>query len=516
MTKPVRQRRLADDSERRKVKSGDLRPDAFFFPLALLFFCLVLPVFAQKPDGKEIENALRKSVGFYREQLAAEGGYLWKYSADLTLREGENVADARTVWVQPPGTPTIGRTFLRAFHVTGDRYYLEAAVEAGHCLVQGQLESGGWTYTIFFDPAQRKKYRYRVEGAKSSSKARNVSTLDDNTTQAALVFLMELDEALEFKDVAIHDAVRYGLEKLLEAQYPNGAFPQGFLGEKRDPSEYPVLKANFPPKGVEPTREKDYWKFYTFNDGLVRDVNHVFFVAAEIYGSERDGIVHRNEKYVEAAEKLGDFMIAAQLPEPQPGWAQQYDFNMRPCWARKFEPASVTGGESQSVINALIELYWFTGKKKYLEPIPSAIRYFENSRLADGTVARFYEMRTNKPLFMTRQYELTYSDDDLPTHYSFSVKFGSWPIEEYLKMNEGARLKRQAEFRDRYRQRSFSKVDDRETTNVIRSLDKRGAWVTKGVLKAAPGKNPQSIIDNAVFVRNVNRLLDALHATGSK
>ena len=31
-----------------------------------------------------------------------------------------------------------------------------------------------------------------------------------------------------------------------------------------------------------------------------------------------------------------------QMPDPQPGWAQQYDYDMRPMWARKFEPAAIT------------------------------------------------------------------------------------------------------------------------------------------------------------------------------
>ena len=40
------------------------------------------------------------------------------------------------------------------------------------------------------------------------------------------------------------------------------------------------------------------------------------------------------------AERAGDFILAAQMPEPQPAWAQQYDAAMHPAWARKFEPAS--------------------------------------------------------------------------------------------------------------------------------------------------------------------------------
>ncbi len=93
--------------------------------------------------------------------------------------------------------------------------------------------------------------------------------------------------------------------------------------------------------------------------------------------------------------------------------------HMQPAWARKFEPPSVTGGESQGVMRILLRLYAETGDKKYLEPIPRALDYLRRSRLSDGRLARFYELKTNKPLYFTKQYELTYSDADMPTHYGF-------------------------------------------------------------------------------------------------
>ena len=93
---------------------------------------------------------------------------------------------------------------------------------------------------------------------------------------------------------------------------------------------------------------------------------------------------------------------------------------MSPRWTRRFEPPAITGGESQGVMRTLLVLYRATGKKKYLEPLPRAIEYLSTSRLPDGRLARFYELKTNKPLYFTRyDYELTYSDANMPTHYAF-------------------------------------------------------------------------------------------------
>src|SRR5690606_8748628 len=103
---------------------------------------------------------------------------------DLALREGESRANETTVWVQPPGTPAVGDALLAAWRATGQRQYLDAARDAAMCLVRGQLASGGWDYRIEFAPRERARYAYRVDGGDSSK--RNTSTLDDNTTQAAL------------------------------------------------------------------------------------------------------------------------------------------------------------------------------------------------------------------------------------------------------------------------------------------------------------------------------------------
>jgi hypothetical protein len=362
-------------------------------------------------------DSLHRGVHFFRSNVSVHGGYLWRYAADFSEREGEIPASPTTVWVQPPGTPTVGQSYLTVYELTGAAIYLEAARETAHALVQGQLESGGWDYRIEFSEPARKKYAYRIDTAeRSDSKPterarRNISTLDDNTTQAALSFLMRVDHALDFKDKAIHDATQTALQSLLDAQYPNGAWPQRFEIPP-DPKQFPVLSAGYPSSWSRTFPESGYLSFYTFNDGAISDMIELMFLASEIY---------EDDKYSSAGKQAGDFILLAQMPEPQPGWAQQYDAKMHPAWARKFEPPAITGGESQGVMETLLRLYRFTGEKKYLEPLPRAIAYFRKSQLEDGRLARFYELQTNRPLYFTKDYQLTFSDADMPTHYGFKA-----------------------------------------------------------------------------------------------
>ena len=85
------------------------------------------------------------------------------------------------------------------------------------------------------------------------------------------------------------------------------------------------------------------------------------------------------------------------MPAPQPGWAAAIRCEHASDVGRKFEPAAITGGESQGVMQTLLLLYRRNGDKKYLEPLPRALDYYRDSLLPDGRLARFYELKTNKP-----------------------------------------------------------------------------------------------------------------------
>ncbi len=455
------------------------------------FGFLALPM---RPDLRnKAQDALKRAVRFFREEVAVQGGYLWRYSEDLSKREGEGEASATTAWVQPPGTPTVGMAYLRAFEAAGDNGHLEAARETAYALVKGQLRSGGWTYRIEFDPTERKRYAYRQKGG--GDKARNVTTLDDDTSQAALRFLMRADSALEFKDDRIHEAADYALTTLIKAQYPNGGWPQGF-DQIPEPTQFPVKKASYPESWSRDYVKSDYWKYYTINDGNLERLVETLLEAAEVY---------RNPAYRKAALRIGDFLVLAQMPEAQQAWAQQYDFDLHPDWARKFEPPSITGGESQGALRTLLALYAESGDRKLLEPIPPGLDYLRRSRLPDGRLARFYELKTNRPLYFTRDYRLTYEDTDLPTHYSFKVADGTAAIERDFRRLSA--LDTDALKRTKKRTTIPRRPTDSEVAEVIRNLDARGRWVEDGGLRHyGPADATRRIIDSATFARNVELL----------
>ncbi len=446
---------------------------------------------------------MRRAAEYHDTRVSAEGGYLWRYASDLSKREGEGTVGPTTVWVQPPGTPAVGLAYLRCYEVTGDRYYLWLAQKAGDVLIRGQLQSGGWTARIELADRDRAGFRYRVRPELAGRHARNTSSFDDNQTQSALRLLMRLDKALGFEDKRIHEAASYALGKIIDAQFPSGGWSQVFGGEI-ELARPAVLKASFPDDWPRTyTGHNNYWRFYTLNDRAMLDTIELMFEASEVYGEPR---------YRASAVKGCDFLLLAQLPDPQPAWAQQYDYDMHPCWARRFEPPAVTGGESQDAMLLLIDAYRHTGDARYLEPVPKALAYLKQSRLEDGRLARFYELETNRPLYFTRDYQLTHSDDDVPTHYSFTVGDRLDRIErayDHAKETEPEELRREA---GRPVRLSDGLVNLAQ--QVVSSLDERGAWLTPGPMRYAG--DADKVIDMAVYVRRMNTLADYLEASAGE
>jgi hypothetical protein len=476
---------------------------------------------AQEPRPAEVQKTMLKVVGFAHDKVAKNGGYVYLTSSDLKLREAEGIPGPNTVWVQPPGTPSVGAALLRAYQATGEEQIRKAAYATALCLTRGQLHSGGWYYQIHFDPETRSKWSYRRDlqgklipdptpaAAKESTngwfdwKQRKVkgnqTIYDDDVTQSAIRLLIQWDAELKFQDPEIHDAAVYSLQSLIGAQYPSGGWSSSWdRFPDRSPSEekFPVKKASLP-ETVSQQWPKDFTGCYVLNDSQMTNCIDTLLLAWRTY---------KEDKYLAAAKKAGDFLILAQLPEPQASWAQQYDAQMQPCWCRAFEPPAVTGGESQKIILSLIAVYKATQDKKYLAPVPAAFVWFKRSELPGGRLARFYEVKTNRPIYFERGpggkgHVWTYSDKNIADGYGYLVESKLPALEKaYQDALAGKSV---------LKKQGGGGPSAASVQKVIAALDDRGAWLEKGIIRDAEGKKvdpPGGIIRSETFIKNLDVL----------
>ena len=417
--------------------------------------------------AKNAEASIEKGI-IYMQSLAIEGGYVYHYSLDGKEKWGEGKTDDRTVEVQPPGTPAVGMSFLKAYHVTKNQDFLKAAENAANALIKGQNDLGGWEHKIYFD---------RPKG--------NMVSFDDNQTQSAISFLMALDQEIDRE--ALTNAVNKALDMMVESQLDNGGWPH-----------------RYPWQG-------NYHDFATFNDHGINDCIRVMIEADTYYN--RDDVK-------KSLQKVGRFMMISQLPPPQPGWAQQYNEFLQPAWARTFEPPSVCPSATVHNINSLIDLYLHTGHRQYLEPIPDAIRWLKASQLHNGKWGRFLELGTNKPLYYDRGRIRVESVQELSlerrTGYGYEVDLGKaleTVDKRFQQVNNPENTNAKTD------QPSLDELAG-NAKEVVQNQDDMGRWVVRddkfrrdiSVQKWNGEYRIEDRISSALFNRNINMLCDFLES----
>jgi len=414
----------------------------------------------------EVEQCLEKGIA-YMQSLAIEGGYVYHYTLDGKEKWGEGKTGDRTIEVQPPGTPSVGMSILRAYQITHNRDFLKAAKEAADALIRGQNELGGWEHRIHLD----------------SPKGKRVS-FDDNQTQSAISFLMALDQEIENRDLT--KAIDKALEMMLESQLDHGGWPH----------QYPW--------------QGNYHDYATFNDQGINDCIRVMIEADKYY--DKEGLS-------KSLHKVARFLMISQLPPPQPGWAQQYNEYLQPAWARTFEPPAVCPSVTLNNIRSLIDLYLHTGRDIYLEPIPDAIRWLKESPMPNGKWGRFLEIGTNKPLYYDRGRIRVDSVEQLSlersTGYGYEVN-----LEEGLDAAElrFLQVSNQAEaVAEPDQEKAIEKLAE-EVRKIINNQDEMGRWIVRNdqFRKEVRGKRwdgeyrIEDRISSALFNNNVGELCEFL------
>jgi len=496
-----------------------LRRYAFLCLLAGALWPTLTP--AAVPTREVVVAAMKQATTFMDENVALNGGYVWVVSDDLEKRWGEVPARPSQVWLQG-GTELVGEVLLDAWKATDDDFYLDVARKAADAIVYGQHPLGGWHYFIDFDPTGVPEW-YEAEasrflfGYEEYRYFYGNATFDDRATQDTAEFLLRFYNLT--REAAYREPVLKALDFVLASQYANGAWPQ----------RYP-LRDDYAHDGFP-----DYTSFYTLNDGATQANIELLLTAWETLGDLR---------YYEAAVLAVDALITMQGPEGQACWAEQYGPDMQPIAARTHEPAGYVVRESIGVMSILARFYLMTGNRRYLEPIPMCLDWFDriNRESAEQRYPRprYWEPGSNRPIYVVQ------TDKRTPEGYGVFL----WTSDPALTVcddgpceGDGSPIVNVAYFREQFDEiSSAATADERRdylekmlataamrsasdecTAEIIASMDDRGAWVTDRIRVNEPHAATMEEqhpyvrgISTQTFVNRMRALINALHSKGEE
>jgi len=464
-----------------------MKPIIIFLFFAI-FICLAkLQLSAQTSKLiAEAEQTMLHATQYMVEKVSINGGYVWYYLPDFSRQWGEMEAYKTMIWLQHPGTISMGHLFLDAYRVTGNEYYYQAAAKAANAIIWGQSNEGGWNYMIDFAGDRSLKQWYNTIG-KNGWRLEEFqhyygnSTFDDDITSDAARFLLRM--YLEKLDPTYKSALEKAISFVLKSQYPNGGWPQ------RYPLKYDFKKEGHP----------DYTSFYTFNDDVIWENTHFLIQCYLSLGEERflDPIRRGMEFYLISQDGCG-------------AWGQQLNMNLETAGARTYEPAAFLPSTTCENAMLLLKFYQYTGDKKFLEHIPDAIKWLEETALpADKaenwrTHPTFVEVATNKPIYVHRKgsnvkfgsYYIDYNDDHLLSHYGGKChvpldelkaeykRLSALPPEEVtkdspLKSEQFKGAGSPQSYYDLNRYNFPMQVDETMVGEIVRLLDAQNRWLTK-------------------------------------
>ena len=259
----------------------------------------------------------------------------------------------------------------------------DATEELIAAIISFQLPSGGWSKSIDHSKGPRKPGMQWTSGDDPWHYA---ATFDNRATIDELRFLAAAHSSSPSERVK--ESVLRGVDYVLDAQYPNGGWPQ-----------------NYPLEG-------GYHDFITLNDSaMLRVISLLDEIAGDRGGfSFVDG--GRRDRARIALERSNDCLLRLQIKSTV--WcAQNEPLSLAPAHARLFEPASLSGGESVEVVRQLMSLPKTPEREKAIE---SALAWFAKAKTfppeKDGESprwGRFYDLKSQQPIFIGKTDGRTYA-----------------------------------------------------------------------------------------------------------
>ena len=288
-----------------------------------------------------------------------------------------------------------------------------------------QTPSGGWSKRT--DMTQKRRF-----GMAYGSESKYIPTFDNKATSVQMAMLAKAISATGNK--AYIDAFDRGLTLIIQAQFPNGGWPQ-----------------NYPLVG-------DYHNMLTYNDNLIANLMALLGNIAEGKDEYAFTSPQQRQKARVALDNAFNCVLNTQVivgGKPTIWGAQHDPFSLMPVKARAFEMASLSAGESANLVMFLMKqknpspalvnaIYdaadWFAATKISGKSWTRGDKELKDDANSHGVWARFYEPGTNKPLFGDRDGSVHYALKEISQEringYGW---YGNWPAKVLAKLPEWAK-----------------------------------------------------------------------------
>ncbi len=400
-------------------------------PLAL--FAVVLGFATLKLDANVVgTNVVAQSLTQERinklpnkKDRAAWTAYLKRSQEQMRVDKATLASELKPGQVAPP-QPAEGRGgFGGGISLRhDDAYYGTApARHIADVVVSFQTPGGGWSKNMGFSGALRLPGQpYAANNLNAfpdpndfdkpqDPKWNYVSTLDNDATNTELHFLATVQAHTPGKDGdAYRNSFIKGIQYLLDAQYPNGGFPQ----------VWPL--------------EGGYHDAITFNDNAVSESAETLEDVAGGQDEYEFVPAAMRKQAGEAADRALQCILVSQtvIDGKKTIWAQQEDaLTLAPVSARNYEPGALAASESADMLNWMMTLP--NPSPELIASIQAGVMWLKDhavygftytGRGADGRKlvatpgagplwSRYYSIPQQKPIFGDRDKTLHDDVNDL-------------------------------------------------------------------------------------------------------
>lgn len=232
-------------------------------------------------------------------------------------------------------------------------------------------------------------------------------TFDNGATTGEIYFLAHIYKVTHNEQYL--NSINKAFNLIIKSQYPTGGWPQRY------------------PAGNQ------YHRYITFNDGaMVR----LMFLLKDIAQSDDFKFYDKQQRTAaqQAYDKGIECILNCQIKVDGKltAWCAQHDeITLEPRPARTFEPTSISGGESAGIVDLLTDIKH--PDRRVAQAIEGAVEWYRKSAIenvgfskddfgdkitvfdqdAPTCWARFYEIETNRPIFLGRDSVIHYSFNEI-------------------------------------------------------------------------------------------------------